>query len=114
MVRCLLQDANLPKSFWEEAVLHATYQRNRLPSNANNGKTPYEVFTGIAPILNHIKQFGSKFFIYIDSSQRKSLDNTLLEGIMVGFRAGIRKSRVYFPEQGKTTELQNVVFEKQN
>ena len=40
MVRSVLADSQLPKSFWAEALATATYLRNRSPTIAVKGKTP--------------------------------------------------------------------------
>ncbi|XP_073137502.1 uncharacterized mitochondrial protein AtMg00710-like [Henckelia pumila] len=41
-VRCMLINASLPKSFWEEALSTACYLVNRCPSNAIGFKSPIE------------------------------------------------------------------------
>ena len=40
--RCMLFNAGLPKTFWEEAVMTAAYLVNRCPSSAIEFKTPEE------------------------------------------------------------------------
>ena len=42
-IRAMLFTANMPESFWAEAVITATYIWNRLPSAAIQNKTPYEL-----------------------------------------------------------------------
>ena len=41
-VRSMLVDSNLPHAFWAEALSTATYLRNRSPTKAVVGMTPYE------------------------------------------------------------------------
>ena len=41
-IRSMLADSKLPKCFWAEALSTATYLRNHCPTNAVEGKTPYE------------------------------------------------------------------------
>lgn len=44
--RAMLSDANLPNSFWGDAILYATHLINRAPTHAVQGDlTPYEAFT---------------------------------------------------------------------
>lgn len=43
IVRSLIFQANLSTKFWGEAILHATYLLNRLPSSVINWKTPNEM-----------------------------------------------------------------------
>ena len=40
--RAMLYQANMPKSFWAEAMTTAAYLINRLPSEAINNQIPYE------------------------------------------------------------------------
>jgi transposase InsO family protein len=40
--RAMLYQANMPKSFWAEAMTTAAYLINRLPSEAINDEIPYE------------------------------------------------------------------------
>ena len=42
MVRAMLADSKLPKTFWAEALATAVYLRNRCPTKSVEGKTPHE------------------------------------------------------------------------
>ena len=42
MVRSMMEHANLPISFWGDALLTATYILNRVPSNSVS-ETPYDL-----------------------------------------------------------------------
>lgn len=64
MATCLLINAGLPKRFWGEAVLTATYLQNRQPSRSIS-KTPYELWWGKEPDLQHLRVFGSEAFVHI-------------------------------------------------
>ena len=54
----MLIDANLPQRFRAEAVSTATYLRNRCPTRAVEGKTPYEAWHGTKPRVDHLRVFG--------------------------------------------------------
>jgi hypothetical protein len=41
--RALLQQTNVPKCFWSDAILSANYLINRLPSSVLNDKIPLEI-----------------------------------------------------------------------
>ena len=58
MVRSMLADSELPKSFWAEALSTAVYLRNRSPTKAVEGKTPYEAIHGEKPKVGHLRIFG--------------------------------------------------------
>ncbi|KAF7493789.1 Copia protein [Sarcoptes scabiei] len=59
MTRCLLNEKNLPKILWPYAIAYASFLQNRIPSNAIQGKSPYEVFFNRKPNLQKIRVFGS-------------------------------------------------------
>ena len=58
MVRCMLADAQVPKTFWAEALSTACYIRNRSPTKAVPGQTPYEALYGDKPTVGHFRVFG--------------------------------------------------------
>jgi len=51
--RSMLFDAGLATKYWGEAIMTACYVQNRLPTRATD-KTPYEVWNGEKPDLQHI------------------------------------------------------------
>jgi len=44
-VRCLLSNAELDKSFWDEALEYASHLMNRLLSTAIRDKTPLDIWS---------------------------------------------------------------------
>ncbi len=63
--RSMLLDAKLPKSYWAEAVSTATYLKNRSPTRAAQGKTPYEEWHGEKPNVDYIREFGCEVYAHI-------------------------------------------------
>ncbi|KAL4204261.1 hypothetical protein AMTRI_Chr01g108890 [Amborella trichopoda] len=54
MVKSMMGHANLSLEFWGEVVLTAYYIFNQTPTKAAP-LTPYEIFTGRTPSLEHLK-----------------------------------------------------------
>ena len=84
MVRSLLQNGNLEKKFWNVALQHAVYLRNRCPTQALGGKCPIEQLTGIAPSVSQLRLFGCEVFVKVDESSRTSLSSKSRKGVYVG------------------------------
>ena len=72
--RCMLFDANLPNSYWAEAVYHATYLKNRSPSRAIPNHTPEELWSNKPTNLSELKIFGCKAYSLVPKQKRKKLD----------------------------------------
>jgi hypothetical protein len=58
----MMAQANLPISFWGDALLTAAYILNRVPSKSVTG-TPYELWTGRKPSLDHLRPWGSLAYV---------------------------------------------------
>ena len=64
-VRSMLSDAQLPKKFWAEALSTAVYLRNRSPTIAVQGKTPFEAWAKEKPDVDHLRAFGCLCYVHI-------------------------------------------------
>ena len=82
MARCLLLQAELPKSLWNHALRTASYIRNRC-FNKKNNCTPHELFTGKKPNLKGMHKFGSVCYAY--KQEKKKLDPRSEIGRFIGY-----------------------------
>ena len=63
--RSRLSHTDLSNAYWAEAVATATYLRNHLVSTAlKAGETPYLLWYGKKPNLEHIRVFGCRLLPY--------------------------------------------------
>uniref|UniRef100_A0A2N9I383 Reverse transcriptase Ty1/copia-type domain-containing protein n=1 Tax=Fagus sylvatica TaxID=28930 RepID=A0A2N9I383_FAGSY len=62
IVRSMMAQANLPISFWGDALLTAAYILNRVPSQSVSS-TPYELWKGEKPNLEHLHPWGSAGYV---------------------------------------------------
>ena len=105
--RCLLIEADLPKSLWPYAAKYAVYARNRC-FNRRLGMTPYEAFTSRKPNLSKMHVFGEKCFAYIQ--EKKKLDDRSEKGLFVGFDTRSPAYQVYFPGTNAIRKIRCVQF----
>lgn len=110
--RTMIQARNLPLSLWAEAVNTAVYVLNRALSSTSNGKTPYEIWTGKAPSVSHLRVFGSTAFVHIDKQFRKKFDSKAKKMILVGYQGDSTNYRLYNPNTKKVTVSRDVVFKE--
>ncbi|KAG8492522.1 hypothetical protein CXB51_009769 [Gossypium anomalum] len=86
-VRCMLSNANLPKSFWAEAASTACFLINRSPSVAIEKKTPQEVWSGNPANYSDLKIFECPTYAHIDNGK---LEPRSIKCVFLGYKAGIK------------------------
>ena len=74
MVRSLLADSELSKSFWAEALVTAVYLQNQSMNKFMEGKTPYEAIDGQMPKVGHLRVFGCTAYSHIHKDKQQKLD----------------------------------------
>jgi hypothetical protein len=72
----------MPKFLWAEAINYATWLKNRLPSHATPGHTPFELVNNAKPNLALVHEFGTK--VYIHTPDNGKLEACAEEAIFVG------------------------------
>ncbi|KAI0995304.1 hypothetical protein K3495_g12878, partial [Podosphaera aphanis] len=109
-MRAMLEDAGLPIEFWDYAVEHDAYVRNRTdtgPVIDGSVVSPEEAYSGVTPSVDHLKIWGSLCYAWINPktiprTQRKDkLRNVSRAGVFLGFEELTNKHfKVYCPELG--------------
>lgn len=73
--RSMLKEMSVPQNLWGEAVRHAVYLMNRVPTKALKNVTPFEAVKGYKPNLNYLHVFGCSCFMKIPPINIKKLDD---------------------------------------
>ena len=110
--RTMLADAKLPKRFWAEALSTATYLRNRSPTQALDGITPYEAWNGVKPKVNHLRVFGCAAYAHIPSDERKKFDCKSKRCILLGYGCEVKGYRLYDPQRCRVLFSRDVIFDE--
>ncbi|CAD6985988.1 unnamed protein product, partial [Tilletia controversa] len=114
VMRPILHGRQLPLEFWAEAAMTATYIRNRCPSSANGGKTPFELWHGTPPNLSDLRVFGCLAFAMLSDKQREhSLAFRSRPGVFIGYDMGQKGYRIYFPDTRVVVVTRNVEFHEE-
>jgi len=85
MARCLLYEKKLPLNFWAEAVNTTSYLINQMASRVLADKTPYEIWYGFKPSIDHLKVFGSICYVLKPEVRRRKLDQKADIRILIGY-----------------------------
>ncbi len=74
ITRAMLNEKNLPKYFWVEAVTTAIYIMKRTPTTIVHGMTLEEKFTSKKPDVSHLRVFGYITYVHVPNKKRSKLD----------------------------------------
>ena len=72
--RCMLQESDLEKRFWAEAIATAAYVANRSPKQSLQGRTPEELWSGKKPNLFNLKVFGCPAYAHVPTQLRQKMN----------------------------------------
>lgn len=109
MARCMLIDADLPYTFWGEAIATANFIQNRVLTRTTN-TTPYERWNGAKPGIDKFHIFGSKCFVHIPSEKRGKLDDVAIGMIFLGYDENSKAYRCYNKATRKLVISRDVRF----
>ncbi len=102
-VRSMLADSKLCLGFWAETLSTAVYLVNRSPTRVLIDITPFEVWFGKKPGVEHLRVFRCAAYAHVTKDDRKKLDSkarkcifwvTVLEGKVIVYM--IQKRQVFF------------------
>ena len=110
--RAMMEDANLPKNLWGEALLYHVWIRNRVPTRAlRDSKTPIEMATGIKPDLSTVHSWGCK--AWVKRLKVGKLEPRAEECRFVGVDTESKGYRIYWPGKNRVSIERDVYFNEQ-
>ena len=113
LVRTMLHSKDLPKMFWAEALATAVYIRNRVTCKSLGPElTPHHIWEGYAPILKHIRIFGSLCWYAIPKKSLQKLDARGREAIFVGYAEQSKAYKLLDKETHDVIISRDVIFDE--
>lgn len=109
LARAMIFDAGLPRFLWDEAVRHAFWIKNRSPTRALDGMTPYEKKFRTVPDLSKAVPFGTRAWVKILKAGK--LDRRAKLGFFVGMDFESTGYRIYYPDRRHVNVEREVVFD---
>ncbi|GJX29577.1 retrotransposon protein, putative, ty1-copia subclass [Tanacetum coccineum] len=107
MVRSMMSQTTLPKSFWDYALETAARILNMVPTKKVD-KTPYEIWHGQAPKLSYLKVWGCEALVKRDTLTK--LDPRSFRCIFVGYPKETIGYSFYNPSENKVFVARNAEF----
>ncbi|KAK4409575.1 Retrovirus-related Pol polyprotein from transposon TNT 1-94 [Sesamum angolense] len=112
MARSMLQEKQLPKAFWAEALYTAVYLLNRCPTKVVQNMTPIEAWSGKKPLANHLRVFGSICYVHIPTEKRHKLEEKIEKWIFLGYNTQSKGYRIYNLKTKKLIISRDVEFDE--
>ena len=113
LARTMLNESNVPKYFWADAVSTACYVLNRMLIRSIIKSTPYELLNGRKPNVAHLKIFGCKCFVLNNGKDNLGkFDSKADEGIFLGYSLTSKAYRVFNRRTLNIEESIHVTFDE--
>nr|GEV40705.1 retrotransposon protein, putative, Ty1-copia subclass [Tanacetum cinerariifolium] len=110
MVRSMMSQTTLPKSFWDYALETAARILNMVPTKKVD-KTPYEIWHGQAPNLSYLKVWGCEAFVKRDTlTKPDKIDPRSFKCIFIGYPKETMGYSFYNPSENKVFVARNAEF----
>ena len=85
MTKAILDELEVPKTFWGEVVQIDVNILNKDHIRVNSDKPPYKLWHGRTTSIKHLKIFGSKWYLKINEDNLGNFDSRDDEGILLGY-----------------------------
>jgi hypothetical protein len=112
MARSLLKGMSVPGRMWGEAVRHAIFLLNWLPTKAMGNRTPFEAWTGKKPHLGHLRVFGCTAHAKVTAPHLKKLDDRSNPFVYLGVEEGSKAHRLFDPRRRQIIVSRDIVFDE--
>ncbi|GJU90803.1 retrotransposon protein, putative, ty1-copia subclass [Tanacetum coccineum] len=110
MVRSMMTQTTIPKSFWDYALESVARILNMVPTNEVD-KTPYEIWHGPAPKLSYLKVWGCEALVKRDTlTKPDNLEPKSIKYIFIGYPKETMGYSFYYPPENKVFVAQNAEF----
>ncbi|GKB66634.1 retrotransposon protein, putative, ty1-copia subclass [Tanacetum coccineum] len=110
MVRSMMSQTTLSKSFWDYALETAARILNMVPTKKVE-KTPYEVWHGQAPKLSYLKVWGCEVLVKRDTlTKPDKLESRSIKCIFIGYPKETTGYSFYYPPENKVLVARNAEF----
>ncbi|GJV06663.1 zinc finger, CCHC-type containing protein [Tanacetum coccineum] len=112
--RCMMKATEMPQDFWAEAVRHAIYILNSVPTKALEDITPYEAIKGKKPNPKRTKSLRGFCIAYakVPSQHLTKLDDRSIRMVYLGNEHGSKAYRLFDPTTQRICVSRDVKFKQ--
>jgi hypothetical protein len=112
ILRTLLEQASMPRSYWVEALHTATYLLNRRPCQPLQFRTPYQLLFGCSPDYQHLRTFGCLCYPNLSSITPHKLSPRSARCVFLGYPSEHKGYRCLNLDTMKIIISRHVVFDE--
>ena len=110
VARSMMFHMKVPKGFWADAVMTATYLINRIPTKVLDDLSPFEVLNKTKPSLDHLRVFGCVCFVLVPGELRNKLEPKSTRAMFIGYSTTQKGYKCYNPETTRVLVSRDVKF----
>src|SRR4051812_26661764 len=111
MARTMINETNMAKHFWAEAINTACYIQNRTSIRPILNKTPYELWKNRKPNISYFHPFGCVCYILNTKTHLYKFDSRAHKCFLLGYFERSKGYRVYNTETLVVEESINIIFD---
>src|SRR3954467_14435507 len=111
MARTMINETNMAKHFWAEAINTTCYIQNRISIRHILNKTPYELWKNRKPNISYFHPFGCVCYILNIKDHLHKFDSKAHKCFLLGYSERSKGYRVYNTETLIVEELINIRFD---
>ncbi|RDY07862.1 hypothetical protein CR513_07965, partial [Mucuna pruriens] len=108
----VLNERQVPKVFWPEAVRWCVHIQNRSPTSAVDQRTLEETWSGVKPKVDYFRIFGCVAHAHIPDQKRNKLDDKSKRCVFLGVSDESKAYKLFDPIAKKVIVSRDVVFEE--
>ncbi|KAK1414103.1 hypothetical protein QVD17_29844 [Tagetes erecta] len=114
ITRALMIESQVPKFFWSDALVTATYLANRLPTRSLGLENPLQVLSKFHKLPTTLtlepRVFGCSVFVHIPKTERSKIDPCAEKCVFVGYGINQHGYRCYSPSKRHIFTTMNCDF----
>ena len=113
MVCCMFSAKKVSKPFWTEAVNWTFYLLNRCPMLVVKNVTPQEAWSGVKPLVEHLRVWDCLAHVHIPEAKRGKLDDKSFPCILFDMSDESKGYRLFDPKTKRIVVSKDVMFEEE-
>jgi hypothetical protein len=111
-VQAMLLDANLPKSYWYDALQYVVHIHNITPTCALKDQTPDKAYSSNKPDVSSLRVFGSRAFDHIPDKHHTKLGAKSLKCTLLGYAPQCKAYWLVHRPSKQFLKSCNVIFDE--